>query len=88
MVVGYATRVALDEVWDERKRQEQLCDGGKFPWTCANRNVDNDKKLKILGEEYGEVCRALCEGDLKNLKEELIQVAAVAVAWVESLEQE
>ena len=78
----------LAMVGEERERQEELFKSGKFPWTCADRHVDNDRKLKVLGEEFGEVCRALCECDLKNLKEELIQVAAVAVAWVEALEQE
>ena len=38
----------------------------------------------ILGEEYGEVCRAINEehfnaGDLQSVYEEAIQVAAVAV---------
>lgn len=40
----------------------------------------------ILGEEYGEVCKEVCEGDAKKLKAELVQVAAVAVAWLESME--
>lgn len=31
---------------------------------------------RVLGEEVGEVCRAINDGDPKNLREELIQVAA------------
>ncbi len=42
----------------------------------------------VLGEEFGEVCRAVLEGDEANLREELIQVAAVAVAWVEAIDRE
>lgn len=45
----------------------------------------------ILGEEYGEVCRAIMEGgwhldDYSKYREEMIQVAAVAVAAVEYLD--
>jgi len=40
----------------------------------------------ILNEEVGECARALLERDYDGLREELIQVAAVAVAWVESLD--
>lgn len=39
----------------------------------------------ILGEEYGEVCKAIQENQGSNLKEELIQVAAVCQAIYEKL---
>jgi len=38
----------------------------------------------ILGEEYGEVCRAIYENDPTQYVAELIQVAAVCVAMVEA----
>ena len=42
--------------------------------------------LPILGEEYGEVCRAcLGNDDAGNLRDELVQVAAVAIAWLEAM---
>lgn len=48
-------------------------------------------RLSILAEEFGEVSRLVCEGvqghdynDLE-LKKELIQIAAVCVAWAEIL---
>ena len=44
-------------------------------------------ELQILGEEMGEVCEALGRADIENLKEELVQVAAVAVKWVEYLKE-
>ena len=52
--------------------------------------------LSILGEEYGEACEAANEayfpgklnGEWGNYREELIQVAAVAIAMVESLDRE
>lgn len=36
---------------------------------------------------WEEVCEAMEEGDPKCLREELVQVAAVAVAWVESIDR-
>jgi NTP pyrophosphatase (non-canonical NTP hydrolase) len=38
----------------------------------------------VLAEECGEVARAALDGTI-DLKDELVQVAAVAVAWLEGL---
>jgi len=42
------------------------------------------ERLSILGEEFGEVCRALTydsgEGNVE-LRKELIQLAAMAACW-------
>lgn len=53
------------------------------------------EKLAVLAEEFGEVADVVCklnagreeaeQVSLRELREELIQVAAVAVAWAESL---
>lgn len=48
--------------------------------------------LSILGEEFGEVCRAAYEAtrngaDWAKYRAELIQVAAVAVAQIEALDR-
>jgi NTP pyrophosphatase (non-canonical NTP hydrolase) len=40
--------------------------------------------LAILVEEVGEVGRALVEGNAYQMKKELVQVAAVIVAWLEN----
>ena len=74
----------LAEVRRERWRQECAIRTGKIPWDCANPLVSDDAKLAVLGEEFGEVARALLE-DRGTLRGELIQVAAVAVAWAEAL---
>ena len=42
--------------------------------------------LAILTEEIGEVGTAIQNNDEKNLKNELVQVAAVAVAWLETMD--
>lgn len=41
----------------------------------------------ILLEEVAEAIEAAINGDTNNLKEELIQVAAVCVQWVECIER-
>jgi NTP pyrophosphatase (non-canonical NTP hydrolase) len=62
----------FDAILQERKRQDQL-----HIW---NKKTN---RLAILVEEVGEIAAALQgEGDLE---EELIQLAAVCVRWMESL---
>lgn len=77
--VGEAKGV-IDEVIEERKRQDKK-------WGIQNH--DPDKWLMILGEEVGESNKAALEAyfnelPLDDYREELIQVAAVAIAAVES----
>jgi hypothetical protein len=80
--------IGRDQIYEaidaERFRQETLKLEGKFKYTCAYKLVP-ECKLAILAEEFGEVARAVCENDNANLCEELVQVAAVCVAWLESL---
>lgn len=77
----------------ERRRQEALKADGRFPWTCADKELSDFEKAIVLAEEFGEVARAVLEraglsADSHNvsLRRELIQVAAVCVAWVECLD--
>jgi len=77
----------LEEVAQERARQFQ-----KFG---DQNSVTQPSWIIIEGEEFGEVCRALYEyahtkdvAHLKNLREEWLQVAAVACAAVEALDAE
>ena len=49
----------------------------------------NPRWLPILVEEVGEVARVLCEGESKErLREELIQVAAMASAWADACDRD
>jgi NTP pyrophosphatase (non-canonical NTP hydrolase) len=73
----------------ERERQDRLHPLFK---TKATDNKDLNamqhllflhEMVAILGEEYGEVCKAVQEGT--NLQEELIQVASVCVRWLERI---
>ena len=86
------TSHVLFAVRQERARQEQLCAEGRFSHTCASTALTPPQKLAILVEEVGEAARATIEFEGlcsdkhgKNLRSELVQVAAVAVAWAESL---
>lgn len=65
----------------ERDRQERLW----APRSCASPDVAAELKVAVLVEEVGEVARAVLDNS-ENLAEELTQVAAVAVAWLESLD--
>jgi NTP pyrophosphatase (non-canonical NTP hydrolase) len=86
---------ALDCIYQERHRQEQLKAVGKFKYTCSDSEMETADRLAALMEEVGEVATALLEmrGEATardpekkaDLKKELIQVAAVATAWVEYL---
>lgn len=65
----------------------------------ARTKVSESEKLAVLSEEVGEASKEVVEGiihvskgessvsDLTKLRKELVQVAAVAVAWVESLDK-
>ena len=59
----------------ERARQDQK-------W--GQQDHVNDKWCSIATEEYCEMVRALNNKDNKNLEEEIIQLAAVLVAWFEN----
>jgi NTP pyrophosphatase (non-canonical NTP hydrolase) len=87
----------LTNIWSdvltERDRQETLKAAGKFPYTCADPELFHSERALILSEEVGEVARAILN-DLKfatdgrppNLRQELIQVMAVSLAWIEALD--
>lgn len=76
---GYPHReIPLRDIVDERIAQD-------YAW--GEQNHPPDQWLTILGEEYGEVCRAVLDDDMVAYRKELIQVAAVAVAMIECLER-
>jgi NTP pyrophosphatase (non-canonical NTP hydrolase) len=83
----------LDLIAAERERQEQLHAGKKLQGAhCSARGVSNAAKLAVLTEDVGEVAKQINEGtlltkDRAKLRKELIQVAAVATGWAESLDE-
>ncbi|MBA7500890.1 hypothetical protein ES704_03652 [subsurface metagenome] len=76
-------------IWNERVKQDA---------TWGKQNHNNEKWFTIIGEEVGEIANAINEYNptgnkrkytkiacLENLEYELIQTAAVAIAWIECL---
>jgi len=85
-------RYALNAILAERERQEQLKAEGRFVYTCADVEMTTMACLAVLTEEVGEVARAVLSmkglaKDEIELRKELIQVAAVALAWLEGMEK-
>lgn len=64
----------LNEILNERKSQHRI---------YGEQNHKPEFWLSILGEEHGEVCKAVYERKSENYREELVQVAAVAVQMIE-----
>ena len=50
--------------------------------------VSPEKFCVILGEEFGEVCKALLDRDMVNYRYELIQTAAVCVKMIQAYDRE
>ncbi len=75
----------------ERARQRAKWSGA-HSWgegDCSSPQVEPIVKVAVLTEECGEVARAVLDGSPSHvLAAELIQVAAVAVAWLECLSGE
>jgi len=67
---------ALYAIADERDRQDTK-------W--GEQNHSDERWLAILTEEVGEASRDILEDKPDSLEVELQQVAAVAVAWLESI---
>lgn len=97
--VGSRLEGVLIAVGTERKRQEHLKATGKFEFTCADVDMTDYERFAVLGEEVGEVAKEVLTqadrplahdtaGSRTALRKELVQVAAVAVAWVEALGRE
>ena len=55
-------------------------------WGALPRYLSDMVWLTILMEEVGECAKAILMRDWSNLKLEIIQVAAVAIAWLEDEE--
>jgi hypothetical protein len=96
------TEKALADIYKERLRQEDLVRIGKFAWTCSNPSIEDEKKLAVLAEEFGEVSKEVMEmlicrdrGTFEELpamwarlRTELVQVGAVCAAWAAALDVE
>ena len=74
--------IALSAVIQERQRQE-------ITW-----GIDNHPDpiwFAVLSEEVGELASAILRKNIEephNLREELVQVAAVSIAWLQQIEEQ
>lgn len=66
-----------ESINEERSRQDEK-------WG-ADRHLSDFLWFTILGEEHGEVAKEVLE-HCDGLRDELVQVAAVAVAWLEDID--
>jgi NTP pyrophosphatase (non-canonical NTP hydrolase) len=66
----------FDEIRKERDRQDAK-------WGPLPRNLSDMIWLTVIIEEVGEVAQAILKQDWMNLKDEVIQVIAVCVAYLE-----
>jgi NTP pyrophosphatase (non-canonical NTP hydrolase) len=80
MTKGARERI-LASVSAERDRQDV-----KWGGIPGLDRRDDHTYAAVLGEEYGECCQAWLQRDVAALREELVQTAAVAVAWIEELD--
>ena len=72
-----ALEEVLSDVYDERQRQiAKWGDQSHKPYSVW---------ITILGEEFGEAAKEVLEERNQELYDELIQTAAVAVAFAEAL---
>ncbi len=83
-------RVAQVEKWGEQNHPDGTSEDNEFLALCAREAYENAAKggaltwLDVLREETEEVA---AETDPEKLRAELVQVAAVAVAWIEAIDR-
>lgn len=83
---------ALSDIARERARQEELFVAGEISIHVSDPNTHGRDSYIVLSEEHGEVAEALQRpGRLtaawrQHLRTELVQLAAVATAWIEAID--
>jgi NTP pyrophosphatase (non-canonical NTP hydrolase) len=75
--MGAVGMIAFADVMRERRLQDTK-------W--GEQNHDDGYWLAILTEELGEAAQSICKRD-SNLRNELVQVVAVAIAWIEAMDR-
>lgn len=90
---GDVQRAAAEAV-REVGRQDRLAREGKFGGTHVMPGGTDLERLAVLAEEFGEVSIEVCKGievdgqDRRpGLRDELIQTAAVCLAWVAAIDE-
>lgn len=86
-----AERIQQDDQWGEQNHPDGTGIEGDAHRADQSKEI-NDYLVKLgtltfRDILYEEVMEAFAERDVQRLREELIQVAAVAVAWVEAIDR-
>lgn len=83
----------MTAIWLERLRQKKLFKDKLLSFDCSSPVVSHDRKLRVATEELGEIAQTIdrletsdCAHRREHLKTEITQLAAVCVAWLESME--
>lgn len=72
---------AIGAVVAELHRQDRL-------WGIPEAQEQTaERRLAILAEEFGEYAKEVCERDARKARDELVQVAAVAIANIQRIDQ-
>jgi len=71
------SRILL-QIWQERERQDVL-------W--KEQNHSPFKWGMVLGDTYGSICRAVIRTPGVDLRDELVKLAAITVAAIESIDK-
>lgn len=89
----FSLALVLEDVAAECRRQDVLKAQGRFKYHCGDSEMTDGERILVLGEEFGEACRAALENAaLANdkhrlvLRAELVQIAAVATKWIEGID--
>lgn len=84
-------RVRQNKKWGEQHHPDGTSDSVEFRWQadfdrqqCKEAHEKGEDTWQLILQE--EVSEAFCEVDPVKLREELVQVAAVAAAWIEDID--
>jgi hypothetical protein len=93
MIPDHKINEAMDaaiyvDIWrsilGERLRQDERREAGDFKFTLNMDGLNDFERLACLTEELGEIAKCvLMSGISGNLAKEIVQIAALSVAWLE-----
>lgn len=95
VIVLVQAELARQHALKRMGRFDWVCSDDFDPKT--GRDISDSERLAVLAEEFGELAREVCDGlksgetvdamhaRFERMRSELVQVAAVAVSWLEGL---